>query len=547
MIAERIRVSPFFFEQITACEIKKEPNAHGLAYVKGYIPTAEEEKYLSLSAQETGVQIEAVSEEGESKIIFSGMIKECKIKHSNQLLEMELSLVTCTYLMDLQPRIRSFQEPGTAYQQIFDAVAGAYPKGGCILTERHAAVSEELIVQYQETDWAFLKRLASHLEMVIIPETQRPGAKAYAGFPQRSNLIEVNPVSYTVCKAVRDYLYKQVNQVEGLIEEDERYYEIQEQAVLELGERVEFGQKIYYVTSAKSWLDGHQLWNSYVIKPAGGLRVPKQYNEKIVGASLDGSITGIQGAQVKVKLSAEGIQGEGRWFPFSTVYSSPDGSGWYCMPEPGDEIRLYFPTVKEKHAYVISAVHLPVSQEPSASAASATASVQPMSAASGEYGAASAVSGGGSSVASASAASSGGSSVASAAAVSGGGSSVASASAVSGGGSSMASSAGNGTVPRSNPDCKTIRTVTGKTVELTPTRICLSNQQGLEIILDDQEGILIASNKNIRIRSEDAVSIAGGGGIDLMGMEKVQLRQQQASVELTESKLKLLGADVRMQ
>lgn len=30
------------------------------------------------------------------------------------------------------------------------------------------------------------------------------------------------------------------------------------------------------------------------------------------------------------------------------------------MPEIGDEIRLYFPTVKEKHAYVISAVHLPV-------------------------------------------------------------------------------------------------------------------------------------------------------------------------------------------
>ncbi len=100
---------------------------------------------------------------------------------------------------------------------------------------------------------------------------------------------------------------------------------------------------------------------------------------------------------------------------------------------------------------------------------------------------------------------------------------------------------------RSNPDCKTIRTVTGKTVELTPTRICLSNQQGLEIILDDQEGILIASNKKIRIRSEDAVSIAGGGGIDLIGMEKVQLRQEQASVELTESKLRLLGADVRMQ
>lgn len=38
------------------------------------------------------------------------------------------------------------------------------------------------------------------------------------------------------------------------------------------------------------------------------------------------------------------------------------GSGWYCMPEKGDEIRLYIRTVKEKHAYVISSVHLAVDQ-----------------------------------------------------------------------------------------------------------------------------------------------------------------------------------------
>ena len=48
-----------------------------------------------------------------------------------------------------------------------------------------------------------------------------------------------------------------------------------------------------------------------------------------------------------------------RWFPFSTVYSSQDGTGWYCMPEEGDRIRLHFPDADERNAYVISAVHLP--------------------------------------------------------------------------------------------------------------------------------------------------------------------------------------------
>ncbi|MBX4263002.1 phage tail protein, partial [Clostridium estertheticum] len=47
-----------------------------------------------------------------------------------------------------------------------------------------------------------------------------------------------------------------------------------------------------------------------------------------------------------------------RWFSYSTVYSSPDGTGWYCMPEVGDVIRLYFPDNEEKNAYAISSANL---------------------------------------------------------------------------------------------------------------------------------------------------------------------------------------------
>ena len=44
------------------------------------------------------------------------------------------------------------------------------------------------------------------------------------------------------------------------------------------------------------------------------------------------------------------------WFPFSSVSSSSDGSGWYCMPEPGESVRIYFPTAKEAEAYVITCI-----------------------------------------------------------------------------------------------------------------------------------------------------------------------------------------------
>ena len=39
-----------------------------------------------------------------------------------------------------------------------------------------------------------------------------------------------------------------------------------------------------------------------------------------------------------------------------TVYSSPDGTGWYSMPEVGDTVRLYVPD-KEGRCLVTSSVH----------------------------------------------------------------------------------------------------------------------------------------------------------------------------------------------
>ena len=46
-----------------------------------------------------------------------------------------------------------------------------------------------------------------------------------------------------------------------------------------------------------------------------------------------------------------------RWFDYATVYSSKDGTGWYCMPEIGDEVRVVFPDHNENNAYVASSVH----------------------------------------------------------------------------------------------------------------------------------------------------------------------------------------------
>ena len=43
---------------------------------------------------------------------------------------------------------------------------------------------------------------------------------------------------------------------------------------------------------------------------------------------------------------------------YATVYSSPEGGSWYCMPEVGDRVIVKFPDANEQNVYVQNAFHV---------------------------------------------------------------------------------------------------------------------------------------------------------------------------------------------
>jgi phage baseplate assembly protein gpV len=127
----------------------------------------------------------------------------------------------------------------------------------------------------------------------------------------------------------------------------------------------EVDQELYVYRVEAKYCHG-ELVSEYELRTKNGYKKVKTYNTKITGASLKGKITSIGGDKVKIAVEADQLSINSlideKWFLYSTVYSSPDGTGWYCMPEIGDNVRLYFPSKDEEEAYVISSVHLEVSQ-----------------------------------------------------------------------------------------------------------------------------------------------------------------------------------------
>lgn len=89
-----------------------------------------------------------------------------------------------------------------------------------------------------------------------------------------------------------------------------------------------------------------------------GIAVPKTVS-KASGKMMKGTVKAVNMDKVQVHVTDIDKEYDGGgdwWFPFSTAYSSSDGSGWYCMPEVGDEVRVFFPSGQEGEAFAASSV-----------------------------------------------------------------------------------------------------------------------------------------------------------------------------------------------
>ncbi|MBR3770866.1 MAG: hypothetical protein IKL07_01215, partial [Clostridium sp.] len=222
------------------------------------------------------------------------------------------------------------------------------------------ANTDGIRVQYKETDWQFILRMASEIKLSIIPEFSREGIWYYLGVDESQIGKEI---AYSrLCK--RNDMGRFSRKVEmgltNLQTNDATYYSVTTREVLDLGQAVLIkGKKLYVYKAVSEWKE-EQLIHHYDLRTKNSFLQNRIYNSKIIGASLSGSVSAISKDRVQVSLGVDSSNPNhgSHFFPYSTVYSSASGTGWYCMPEPGDSIRLYFPSAKEAEAYVLSSVHL---------------------------------------------------------------------------------------------------------------------------------------------------------------------------------------------
>ena len=364
MRAYHVTIDPFEFTDLLRCDIYRAVNEHATARISGYIPREKEDLYMRMSFGDIEAAIRVQDDTGKEMVIFYGIVQNISINSTNSQKRLDLDLISASYLMDNREHTRTFQNAAMTYDSVLEQIGSTYDNYGVILTAGSENAIKDLIVQYRETDWEFAKRLASHFNSVLIPASFVKGTKYYFGLPGLQENTIYHTDEYTMSKSMGEYLNKTENEV-GIGEYDALYCQVEEREIYELAQRVSFMGNELYVFEIRSEMKGNELVHQYALKTRNGFNTQKIYNAKITGTSLAGRIIEVKQDIVKVHVSVDEKQDNGtaKWFSYSTAYSSPDGTGWYCMPEINDSVRLYFPNEKETEGYVISATHLEAGEQ----------------------------------------------------------------------------------------------------------------------------------------------------------------------------------------
>ena len=355
-----IIVSNYEFVKISDLKIERKINDHAKLYIKGIIDSEKGDKYVESANDESFIKVSVKDDKNDIKDLFQGIVTSIGINASNDIKILEIEALSSTFLMDINKKNRTFQNESSTYRNIINTVNSSYKNISIVDNITETSKIDTFIVQYNETDWEFVKRMASYFNSWIVPECQLSDIKYSIGKTGTIQTHSLEEFNYSIKKGIQEYKIKDGNGVSDLDDMNLITYEVVTNKMLDLCDAVTFKGRNLYVYEAEIEMQDSIFSNKYSLRDKNGMKIRRIYNNQIVGLSLSGTILDIKNDVVKVNLEVDGKQDSNtaRWFPYSTVYSSEDGTGWYCMPEKGDAIRLYFPDNVEKNAYVISSVNL---------------------------------------------------------------------------------------------------------------------------------------------------------------------------------------------
>ncbi|WP_348623269.1 contractile injection system protein, VgrG/Pvc8 family [Paenibacillus peoriae] len=342
---------PLHIEQL---QITRAINDHAYLHISGTLSEEQGAACIGQNMEQEPIVIRQLNDQGQSlRRLFHGIVTRMSVHCVRGVYTFELEAASHSYQMDIKLKRRSYQDIHRTYDDLVTALVRKYQYGDAIDTVSNYAKLEAFVLQYEETDWAFLKRLASRFGSVLVPEVTAASPKVFFGMPEGKQHKVERDVFYRVRKTFHELDTEKPGErassyVTYMIE-SLQYYALGDLITLPIGQ----GKELVVVRAVTTLTDG-LLRTRYDLQAEQDIRYARYENDQATGISLTGTVLKVQQDFVQLQLDIDPKQDPAKacWFPVATRYVAEEHSGWYDMPEIGEQVELYLPTHREQDAYV---------------------------------------------------------------------------------------------------------------------------------------------------------------------------------------------------
>lgn len=286
-------------------------------------------------------------------ILFNGILQNLAFSEQSGYAVLEGSLFSGTILLDTEVKSRSFQDITMTYQDIIEKVLEDTPDAGAVFASgTFGQPIGKPIIQYKETDWEFIGRMASRCESCIIPDVSQPKPWFYFGVKQSGH--EVNFYETECSQTASQKFYYMGGQAENWRKGDYYCADVDSTQNYEIGDKSTFKEKpLTICEKAASYLQNEVIFTYKLAKES--YNQEKRYeNHKFSGMTLLGVVIETAGETLKIHLDIDKEQDVGKAYPYDWV--PPSGNLMYLMPQIGTRVSLYLPDGDEQNAKAINCV-----------------------------------------------------------------------------------------------------------------------------------------------------------------------------------------------
>lgn len=344
-------------KRVTSLTISNAANSYGMVQLSGEVEQTDGENFANRADENTFVTIRTEAA-GQPPILFMGVVESVSVSKSSEYALLNIILRASASKLNTKKEHRSFQNTGSTFEEVINKALGG--KAGLQMNVSDKPISR-LIVQYNETAWEFALRMASEFGAPLCANVETQVPQLTVGVPETGNTYQLSDVEYDFSTNANAYEKMNSNSSQSYMQEDFSGTGITTTQYVMLGDTIIYGGQTQQVQQFSATLKDGILKTNICSSAKTGFTQPMQPNSQVSGKMFLGKVQAVEKDKVQVHLvdiDAEYDSGGNLWLPYSTAYSSSDGSGFYCMPQEGDSVRVFFPSDNEKDAFCASSVNV---------------------------------------------------------------------------------------------------------------------------------------------------------------------------------------------